>query len=246
MVDVPPLVAHRFGRSYGPDSSRTALGRALDGPLGGVETDCVLTSDDHIALLHDPQLALSTDLQGWANDVDAQAIAKSRLRDARGELTSETPLLLEDGLDLLADRDDLVVQLEVKAYADADLAIRTARVTCERALAHGGVRPERFEVISFWPDAVAAAAAHGLRARVIVACSYEPDALARWAVAHAVTGVILEGAYFAEAPVTTWREAGLSVMSGVINDKASFERVLPFAPNMVATDCPHELRADVT
>jgi glycerophosphoryl diester phosphodiesterase len=243
MVELPPLVAHRFGRSYGPDSSRAALDKALAGPLGGVETDCVLTSDEQVALLHDPQLAISTNLDGWAQDVGAGRLANARLRDAHGRVTSERPLMLEEGLDLLAERRDLIVQLEIKSYADPELAIRTAHVTCRRAVAHGGVAPERIEVISFWPGAADVAARHGLRARVIVACAYEPDALARWATTRGIAGVILEGAYFADVPIATWREAGLSVMSGVVNDAASLERVLRFTPDMVATDRPHELRA---
>ena len=52
------LIAHGFGRAYGPASSRQALGRALaGGPLWGLETDCVLTRDDQLILLRSPKLA---------------------------------------------------------------------------------------------------------------------------------------------------------------------------------------------
>jgi glycerophosphoryl diester phosphodiesterase len=244
MGELPALVAHRFGRAYGPDSSRAALAQALTGPLGGVETDCSLTADGGIVLLHDPQLAHGTELDGWAIEHDAEDVQRAHLRDARGELTAERPLSLEAGLDLLAAHEELIVQLEIKAYADASLAERTANETCARALAHGGVEPERLEIISFWPQAAAIGAGHGLRARVIVACAYAPDALARWAVERGVTGVILEGAYWAPEPIGTWRAAGLSVMSGVVNDAPSLARILPFAPDLVATDRPHELRAE--
>jgi glycerophosphoryl diester phosphodiesterase len=244
MPELPAFVAHRFGRAYGPDSSRRALSRALAGPLGGVETDCVLTADDRIVLLHDSQLEQSTDLRGWARELDADAVVAGHLRDAAGAITAERPLLLEEGLDLLAPHEHLRVQLEVKAYADDTLAIRTAEVACERALAHGGVARERLEIISFWPDAAVVAARHGLRSRLIVACAYTPDALARWATDHGVIGVILEGPYFAATPIAIWRRAGLSVMSGVVNDARSLGRLLAHAPDLVATDRPHELRAE--
>jgi glycerophosphoryl diester phosphodiesterase len=54
---VPPsLYAHRLGRAYGPDSSAAALTRALERPLDGFETDCCLSADGELVLLHDPLL----------------------------------------------------------------------------------------------------------------------------------------------------------------------------------------------
>jgi glycerophosphoryl diester phosphodiesterase len=68
---LPPLYAHRLGRAYGPDSSRTALARALREPLEGLETDCCLTADGKLVLLHDPLLDLGTTLTGWAHERSA-------------------------------------------------------------------------------------------------------------------------------------------------------------------------------
>jgi glycerophosphoryl diester phosphodiesterase len=52
---VPPaLYARRLGGAYGRDSSAAALTRALERPLDGLETDCCLTADDDLVLLHDP------------------------------------------------------------------------------------------------------------------------------------------------------------------------------------------------
>ena len=72
--------------------------------------------------------------------------------------------------------------------------------------------------------------------RLIVAAAYTPAAFARWACAAGVAGVILEGPYWAEEPVRTWRAAGLSVMSGLVNDPAILARVLAFEPEHIATD----------
>jgi hypothetical protein len=38
-----------------------------------------------------------------------------------------------------------------------------------------------------------------------------------------------------------WRAAGLSVMSGLVNDPEVLARLLAFAPDHIATDRPHEL-----
>ena len=234
----PTLIAHRFGRSLGPDSSRATLARLDWSTVGGVETDCCLTRDGGIVLLHDDLLPTGTDLDGWAHDRTNAELLGGRVRTRTGELTEETVLGLDEALTLLGDRAQ-VIQLEVKATADVALAERTAAALCARR----DVRElsDRIEIISFWPPAVEVAARAGLRTRLIVAAAYAPDAFARWASAAGVTGVILEGPYWAAEPVELWRAAGLSVMSGLVNDPEVLARVLAFAPDHVATDRPHEL-----
>jgi glycerophosphoryl diester phosphodiesterase len=71
---VPAIIAHRLGRAYGPDSSRQALRRSLSQPLDGLETDCCLTADGQLVLLHDPLLALGTTTSGWAHERTAAQI----------------------------------------------------------------------------------------------------------------------------------------------------------------------------
>ena len=58
------IFAHRLGRAYGPDSSRQALRRSLVQPPDGLETDCCLTADGELVLLHDPLLAMATTVSG--------------------------------------------------------------------------------------------------------------------------------------------------------------------------------------
>src|SRR5690242_15164366 len=57
----------RVGRAYGPDSSLAALSRALLQPLDGLETDCCLTADGQLVLLHDPLLEVGTTVPGRAS-----------------------------------------------------------------------------------------------------------------------------------------------------------------------------------
>ncbi|PZR66433.1 MAG: hypothetical protein DLM63_09245 [Solirubrobacterales bacterium] len=71
---LPALYAHRLGRAYGPDSSLAALSRALQQPLDGVETDCCLTVDGELVLLHDQLLDLGTTVSGWAHQRTAAEI----------------------------------------------------------------------------------------------------------------------------------------------------------------------------
>lgn len=60
MIVPPAIYAHRLGGGYGPDSSRAALDHSLEGYVDGLETDCCLTADSELVLLHDPLLELGT------------------------------------------------------------------------------------------------------------------------------------------------------------------------------------------
>ena len=119
-----PLIAHRCGRAYGPDSSRQALRAALaGGPLLGVETDVCLTRDGALACLHDAYLPVATTLTGWVHERRAADVLAGRLLDREGRATAERPLLVDELLDLVPPA--LTVQIDVKAHADPALARRT-------------------------------------------------------------------------------------------------------------------------
>ncbi len=236
----PALYAHRLGRAYGPDSSLTALERALSGPLDGLETDVCLTADERLVLLHDPLLELNTTARGWAHERSLAAIRASRLRDGRGIPTDQRPLSLEEVLREIPD--GVVVQLEVKAHADPVLARRTAEVLCE-ALRREPIR-HRVEVLSFHSEACAIAAARGLPTRLVIWADYAPGALAGWAARHGLIGVSVEHFLLTESLTRVMRLAGLSVNTGTINNRELLERVAALEPDAVCTDRPHELRAE--
>jgi glycerophosphoryl diester phosphodiesterase len=83
VIVLPAIVAHRLGRAYGPDSSRAALDRSLEQHVDGLETDCCLTADGELVLLHDPLLELGTDQRGREEEVlNADALQPSCLRPA--------------------------------------------------------------------------------------------------------------------------------------------------------------------
>ncbi len=160
-----PLIAHRCGRAYGPDSSRQALWGALaGGTLHGVEADVCLTRDGALACLHDACLPLGTTLTGWAHERSAADVLAARLLDREGQTTVERPLLVDELLELV--RPGLTVQLDIKAHADAALARRTvdalAAVLARRRDAG------RVEVSSFHAAAVEQAVAHGLAGRLVI------------------------------------------------------------------------------
>jgi glycerophosphoryl diester phosphodiesterase len=238
---LPPLYAHRLGRAYGPDSSGAALARALDVPLGGLETDCCLTADGELVLLHDPLLDAGTTLRGWAHERTAAEICAGRLRDADGTPSHERPLLLEELL-RRAPR-DATLQLEVKAHADAALARRTALVLCDR-LRQDPTR-DRIEVISFWSGACALAAGCGFRARLVLWADCPVEPLAAWAEDAGLHGFCVEHFLLTPALSEPLLARGLSVTTGTVNHAALLEPLLGLGLDAVTSDRPHELRAEL-
>jgi glycerophosphoryl diester phosphodiesterase len=236
------LIAHRLGRAYGPDSSMAALEGSLGGPLYGLETDVCLTADGELILLHDPLLPLCTDISGWAHRTPAARILAASLLDHGGEASGEAPLPLDELLERVPGH--LVLQLEVKAHADPELARRTTLALCRRLDAHGpGIR-HRIEVIAFHAASCAIAAACGYRARLVLFADYAPAALAAWAARHRVSGVSIEHFLLSGQLVDTLRLAGLSVNTGTVNRAELLARALAFGPDAVCSDRPHELRVE--
>jgi glycerophosphoryl diester phosphodiesterase len=235
---LPAIYAHRLGRAYGPDSSGAALTRALERPLDGLETDCCLTADGQLVLLHDPLLELGTTLSGWSHERTAAEILAGRLRQADGTPSDQRPLLLDELLELAPPRATL--QLEVKAHADPALARDTARAICERLRDHPA--RERTEVMSFWSGTCELAAELGFRARLVIVADYRMGALAAWCRRVGIHGVCVEHFLLTPALVATLQACELSVTTGTVNRAAMLEPLLPLGLDAITSDCPHELR----
>lgn len=235
---LPALYAHRLGRAYGPDSSAAALTRVLQRPLDGLETDCCLTADGELVLLHDPLLDVCTTGSGWAHERTAVEIRAARLRNRDGTPSDERPLLLDELLELAPP--DVNLQLEVKAHADPALARHTARALCERLRDHPA--RERTEVISFWSGACELAAELGFRARLVIIADYRIHTLAAWGRRVGLHGVCVEHFLLSPALVATLQAFGLSVTTGTVNHAAMLEPILSLGLDAVTSDSPHELR----
>jgi glycerophosphoryl diester phosphodiesterase len=236
----PGIYAHRLGADYGPHGSRIALERSLAGQLDGLETDVVLTADEEVVACHDPLLEISTaDLTGWAHETSASTLKAAYLLDERGMASDQHPLDLHEILEAIPP--GLRLQLDVKAYADPELARRTAERICE--IAHELRRLDQVEVISFFTSACEAAVAKRVESRLVAWADYEPDALARWASERGIRGLSLEGFILSRRLRDTAAEAELTVSVGVVNTVEQLRALHPLEPEIIVTDRPHDLRA---
>lgn len=249
MVAMPPLYAHRLGRQGGPDNSRSALRATLAEPVDGLEADVCLTADGRAVLLHEPWLCAATTLDGWAHRTPWSQLRGARLRDRAGEPTGETPMLLEELLE--AAPAGLVLQLDVKAHGDPALARATSAAVARVVAAAGpgagsgsGGRA-RVEVLSFHAAACEAAAAHGLRVRLVTWADYAPDALVRWARRAGVAGVCIEHFLLHPALVARLHAGGLSVSTGTIEDPRLAQRAADLGVDAITSDRPAALRRDL-
>ncbi|HWT23097.1 MAG TPA: glycerophosphodiester phosphodiesterase [Solirubrobacteraceae bacterium] len=238
---LPALYAHRLGRGYGPDSSAAALARTLAEPVDGLETDCCLTADGELLLLHDPLLEAGTTLAGWAHERSAAEIRAGRLLGADGTPSGERPLTLDELLDRAPD--GVALQIEVKAHADPGLARRTTRAVCERLRDHPA--SDRVEVISFWTDVCELATRLGFRSRLVIIAAYQIPALAAWGRRIGLRGVCVEHFLLTPRLVTTLQGAGLSVSTGTVNHAATLVPLLGLGLDAVTSDVPHALRRAV-
>jgi glycerophosphoryl diester phosphodiesterase len=237
-VVAPPIYAHRFGGRYGPEASAAALEHSLRGGVQGLEVDVVLSAEGDVVGVHDPLLRIATDVDGWAHRTPTDRILSGRLLDSSGKPSDQHPLSLPQMLELIPR--ELPLQLDVKAYADPELAHRAAQRCCEVVAEHGSA--DRVEVISFFTEACVAAVRAGVAARLVIWADYTPHELANWAREHGVEGVSMEGFILSERLYEPLAEAGLTISVGAVNSSEQLELVLPFGPEILVSDCPLELR----
>lgn len=150
-------------------------------------------------------------------------------------------MLLDELLDAVPD--DLVVQVEVKAYGDPVLA-RTTALALARTLRRRSER-ERVEVLSFQVAACEEAARRGLRTRLVAWADYAPDALGRWARRAGVGGVCIEHFLLHADLISRLRAHGLSVSTGTINDAELALRAAGLGVDVITTDRPAALRGEL-
>ena len=241
-TDRLPVYGHRFGGDYGPESARPVLEKSLAHGVDGLECDIILSGDDEIFALHDPDLALSTNLDGWAQAHTADEIDEACIRGRNGEVSDQHPLRLRAVLDLIPP--ELPLQLDVKAYAEPGLIDRTTARACEITKEHG--TDDRIEVISFFTRGCLVAIDHGVSTRLVLWADYAPEALVQWVRDRRIDGVSLEGFIFSHELIDPLHEAGVTISVGAVNSPGQLERLLPMRPDIIVSDCPAEIRNCLT
>ena len=110
-----PLVqAHRGGRFEYDDNAAGAFKRSMAAGIRGYETDIRFTKDHRLVIMHDSRLNRTTDGEGVVEELTLDEIRKFRL-----QACSEPVPTIEEVLAPLSGRDDVFIELEMKAYPSA-------------------------------------------------------------------------------------------------------------------------------
>ena len=110
-----PLVqAHRGGRFEYDDNAAGAFKRSMEAGIRGYETDIRFTKDHRLVVMHDSRVNRTTDGEGIVEELTLDEIRKFRL-----QACSEPVPTIEEVLAPLSGRDDVFIEIEMKAYPSA-------------------------------------------------------------------------------------------------------------------------------
>ena len=125
------LAGHRGTRATGCENTLTAFRQGIAAGIDMLETDIRQTRDGQLILMHDERADRTTDGSGLICEMTLRQVKK--LNAARDAGFFEAPPTLEEALEMLAPRPDLMFNFELKDYpvpGREEWALRS----CDRAL----------------------------------------------------------------------------------------------------------------
>ncbi|HSD48683.1 MAG TPA: glycerophosphodiester phosphodiesterase family protein, partial [Actinomycetota bacterium] len=155
-ADFPTIVAHRGASSTHPENTLPSFEAAVALGAPVVELDARLTADGVVVVLHDPDVARTTDGEGFVHELTAEQVAS--LRAGTPEHPAGVPTLVEV-LEALSGRAALAIEIKnlpwEPAYEpDHESIVRSVVEDLETTDFDGPVL-----VVSFNPHSIAAAKA---------------------------------------------------------------------------------------
>lgn len=131
------LHAHR-GSPAAAENSLTSVKLAFDGEWDGAEIDIQQLRDRQWVLHHDPVLGRTTSLQGHGvRDLDSTTWREVRLKDRQGKVVNEPAPFLNDLLQEIPERDDKVLNIEIKQFNGSCDAAQLASAVLHKGLPQG-------------------------------------------------------------------------------------------------------------
>ena len=217
------LVGHRGAMGLEPENTLRSFRRAVEEGANAVELDLRLTSDGHLVILHDADVARTTNGKG---EVAQLTLAEVRALDAgEGEVIPT--------FDEVLDAVDVPVQAEIKSADAARAALDTIR---ERSLF------DRITVTSFSADILEAALEYVPEANAGLISSGAPrDSIDR-ADAMGITLLCLGLAELDAEFVELCHGRGLDVIGWPANDSDQLLHALRVGLDGVTSDFPGLLR----
>ncbi|MFH1060423.1 MAG: glycerophosphodiester phosphodiesterase family protein [Pseudomonadota bacterium] len=237
----PPLAveifAHRGHHVMAPENSLAALGAAVDLGLQGSEIDLRTTRDGRVVLMHDADLARTSDGRGPLSGRSLTELRRLRLKDANGRLTEERIPTLDEALDLVKAQPGFRLVLDLKQVDAAQVA---------RQVRQKGMAGQVVFFIADPQDVALARAIHAAGPELILAVDllgwWKIEGLARFA-AHAIQAKALFASewFFPRCGFAEAKEAGAEVMVYLWGDHdlpARLGRAAALGAAVVSSDRP--------
>lgn len=109
----PLLQSHRGSRGEYEDNAAGGFKWCLENGIRGFETDVHFTKDHELVIMHDANVSRTTDGNGRLEEMTLEEVRKLRLNAC-----SEQVPLAKEVLETFRGRDDVFVEIEMKAYPD--------------------------------------------------------------------------------------------------------------------------------
>ena len=126
-ADGPLIQAHRGGRFEYDDNAAGGFVRSLANGLRGFETDIRFSKDHALVVMHDGRADRTSDGQGRVEE-----LTLDELRHFRLQACSEPVPAAEEVMAALGHREDVFIELEMKAYPDAFYTPEVLAEYCRR------------------------------------------------------------------------------------------------------------------
>ena len=122
VAGVPPakpsgalVVAHRGGAALMPENTLAAFEHALKLGVDQVETDVHLSKDGAVVIMHDPNVATTTNGNGAISDLTLAELEKlnAAAKNAKGGVAQQKVPTLAEALDLVKGKADIQIEIKV-------------------------------------------------------------------------------------------------------------------------------------
>lgn len=110
------VAAHRGERFTAPENTMSAFRRAIAEGVDMIETDVRMTADGELVLMHDADVARTTDRTGPVREMSLMQFRALNAAADYEDFAPEAPPTLEEFLKLCAESDGMLIDLELKEY----------------------------------------------------------------------------------------------------------------------------------
>lgn len=238
-LDGPLIQAHRGSRGEYDDNAAGGFAWCLSKGIRGFETDVRFSKDHELVIMHDSSVKRTTDGEGVVEEMTLDELRRCHLNAC-----SESVPTLAEVVSPLAGRDDVFIELEMKAYPGDFYTQEVLEEYCRKLkdAAASLLKPGTYAFTSFCTNTLATMhrVAPEAPLGMIIASSLEEEHIqAATSLECAGIAPLLKGT--SAEMVAKAHEAGLSVTLWMVQNAADWREAREKGADRVTSDYPHLL-----